>query len=60
MFTVNALPIRAYVMIWNEFFRDENVENAAVFKRDDNEVTYSDCRDDKNIEECRWEKYFVG
>ena len=30
-FYINALPIRAYVMIWNEFFRDENVENAAVF-----------------------------
>lgn len=31
-FRVNALPIRAYVKIWNEFFRDENVGNAAVFK----------------------------
>ena len=27
-FSVNALPIRAYVKIWNEFFRDENVGNA--------------------------------
>lgn len=41
-FKINALPIRAYVMIWNEFFRDENVGNAAVFKTDDNEVTYKD------------------
>ncbi len=30
-FRVNALPVRAYVKIWNEFFRDENVGNAAVF-----------------------------
>lgn len=41
-FGVNALPIRAYVKIWNEFFRDENVDNAAVVKTDDADVTYSD------------------
>lgn len=29
-FFVNALPIRAYVKIWNEYFRDENVDNAAI------------------------------
>lgn len=40
-FTINALPIRAYVKIWNEFFRDENVDNAAVLKTDDNDVTYN-------------------
>lgn len=40
-FSVNALPIRAYVKIWNEFFRDENVDNAAVLKSDDAEVTYT-------------------
>ena len=39
-FSVNALPIRAYVKIWNEFFRDENVDNAAVLKSDDADVTY--------------------
>lgn len=41
-FEVNALPIRAYVMIWNEFFRDQNVGNAAVFKTDDVDVNYTD------------------
>lgn len=40
-FTINALPIRAYVKIWNEFFRDQNVDNAAVLKTDDNDVTYN-------------------
>lgn len=49
-FSVNALPIRAYVMIWNEFFRDENVDNAAVIKKDSSNVTYTDCKDDNNIE----------
>ena len=41
-FSINALPIRAYVMIWNEFFRDENVENAAVFRTDSQNVSYMD------------------
>lgn len=41
-FEINALPIRAYVMIWNEFFRDENVENAAVLKTDDVKQYYAD------------------
>ena len=44
-FEVNALPIRAYVMIWNEFFRDENVENAASLRTDDTKEIYTD---DKN------------
>ena len=40
-FEVNALPIRAYVMIWNEFFRDENVENAATLRTDDEKEYYA-------------------
>lgn len=39
-FGINALPVRAYVKIWNEFFRDENVDNAAVLKTDDANVDY--------------------
>ena len=41
-FSINALPIRAYVMIWNEFFRDENVGNAAVLKTNSENVDYVD------------------
>lgn len=41
-FKINALPIRAYVKIWNEYFRDENVDNAAVIKTDDNDINYVD------------------
>lgn len=41
-FKINALPIRAYVMVWNEYFRDENVDNAAVFKTTDNTEVYAD------------------
>lgn len=40
-FKINALPIRAYVKIWNEFFRDQNVGNPAVNKTDDNDTNYA-------------------
>lgn len=46
-FKVNALPIRAYVKIWNEFFRDENVGNEAVVKTDDADVAYEDSSTDE-------------
>lgn len=39
---VNALPVRAYVKIWNEFFRDQNVGNAAALKTNDEDVRYQD------------------
>lgn len=45
IFRVNALPIRAYVKIWNEFFRDENVDNAATIKTDDKDINYQDGRE---------------
>ena len=45
-FSVNALPVRAYVKIWNEFFRDENIGNAAVVKTDDADVNYEDSSTD--------------
>lgn len=38
---VNALPIRAYVKIWNEFFRDQNVGNPAVNITNENNVNYA-------------------
>lgn len=40
-FSINALPVRGYVKIWNEFFRDENVGNAATIKTDDEDVEYT-------------------
>lgn len=49
-FSVNALPIRAYVMIWNEFFRDENVGNAAVWKSTSEDVKYQDTNNEDNVE----------
>lgn len=37
---INALPIRAYVKIWNEWFRDQNVDNPAVNYTDDADQDY--------------------
>lgn len=31
----SALPLRAYNLIWNEWFRDENLQNSAVVYKDD-------------------------
>ena len=42
---VNALPIRAYVKIWNEFFRDQNVGNPASLFTDDLNRDYHDVVD---------------
>lgn len=41
-FTINALPIRAYAMIWQEWFRDQNVDNPAVNSDTDATVNYTD------------------
>lgn len=37
---INALPVRAYVKIWNEFFRDQNVGNPAVNNTNDDNTNY--------------------
>ena len=41
-FYVNALPFRAYAMIWQEWFRDQNVDNPAINTTDDATVNYKD------------------
>lgn len=40
--TVNMLPLRAYAKIWQEWFRDQNVDNPAVISTDDKEKLYLD------------------
>lgn len=41
-FSVNALPLRAYAMIWQEWFRDQNVDNPAINSTADATVDYTD------------------
>lgn len=41
-FSINALPMRAYAMIWQEWFRDQNVDNPVVNSDADATVNYTD------------------
>lgn len=50
-FEINALPVRAYVKIWNEYFRDQNVGNAATNTNDDRDEIYTDNKDDQSEDE---------
>lgn len=44
-FSINALPFRAYAMIWQEWFRDQNVDNPAVVFKGDKTINYTDNED---------------
>ena len=39
---VNSLPFRAYNLIWNEWFRDENLQNSVTVPKGDGPDTSSD------------------
>lgn len=41
--SVSALPFRAYNLIWNEWFRDENLQDSVDVPKDD--LTYQDYQD---------------
>lgn len=56
---INALPIRAYVKIWNEWFRDQNVDNPAINSSADATVNYSDNAED-DIEKILQQAYTGG
>lgn len=43
---INALPIRAYVKIWNEWFRDQNTDNPAILKTNDELQFYAEAKDE--------------
>ena len=57
---VNALPFRAYVKIWNEFFRDQNVGNPATLITSDENVIYSDQNNENDTETILKEAYRGG
>jgi hypothetical protein len=48
---INALPVRAYVKIWNEFFRDENVDNSATLKTTSEDQSYEDGGENETLDE---------
>ena len=57
---INALPIRAYVKIWNEWFRDQNVDNPAINTDKDADVDYKDSGKDATLETILQEAYTGG
>lgn len=73
-FKVNALPVRAYNLIWNEFWRDENLQNPVNIDTGDadqavisytngglgeDEVTYSTYGGLKPLKVCKIPDYFT-
>ena len=65
-FRINALPVRAYVKIWNEYFRDENVDNRAVLVTAGQDEAYQDSYnvaykgEDENLDETLKKAYTGG
>lgn len=57
---INALPIRAYVKIWDEWFRDQNVDNPAINTNKDADVNYKDSGKDATLETILQEAYTGG
>lgn len=62
--SVNALPFRAYGMIWNEFFRNQNTTAPTLVETDDSDIEGSNDGSDGNKQAIKGgkplkaEKYF--
>lgn len=59
-FRINALPVRAYVKIWNEYFRDENVDNKAVLVTAGQDEAYQDSKSEENLDDTLKKAYTGG
>lgn len=55
--SVSAFWARAYNLIWNEWFRDQNLQNSAVVNRDDGPDTYDEFPLRKR---CKRHDYFTS
>lgn len=58
--SINALPVRAYVKIWNEFFRDQNVGNPATLRTDSIKQQYTDYNQESTEEDVLQNAYRGG
>lgn len=52
---VSALPFRAYNLIWNEFYRDEDLQTALVTSAADG----LDNTSNTSLQNCAWEKDYL-
>lgn len=56
-----SLPFRAYQLVWNEYFRNQNVQNEVEFSMDEGEETAADLRNLFTIRYKNFEKdYFTS
>ena len=60
--SISALPVRAYCTIYNEFFRDENLQNPLYVRKDSVNVTLQNSNDsnwasDPVDAQYRWEQW---
>jgi len=54
---VSALPFRAYSLIWNEFYRDQDLQTPLVVST----ASGNDTTTNRNLQNCCWEKdYFTS
>jgi len=54
---VNALPFRAYALIWNEWFRDQNIFDSQTVYKDDGP---DDIGDYGILKRCKMHDYFTS
>lgn len=60
-FTVSALPFRAYQLIYNEYYRDQNLTEPISFSLDSGEILIADLRNLLTLRRRAWEKdYFTS
>lgn len=60
-FTVSALPFRAYQLIYNEYYRDQNLTDPINFPLTSGEVLVADLRNLLTLRRRAWEKdYFTS
>lgn len=65
-FKVNALPFRAYQKIWNDWFRDENLQDAIDINTgdsDDLSYDFNGCNflmSSGNLKVCKYHDYFTS
>lgn len=57
---INALPIRSYVKIWEEWFRDQNVDNPALNSTTDEPKWYGEPAEENNKEQILQNAYRGG
>lgn len=58
---INALPFRAYADVWNEYFRNQNLQNAIEFSHDAGEIDQDDYSNLFVFRKKCWEKdYFTS